>query len=202
MKYVALDIDGWLGGSCARYLSKAEKAIWSDIIVLGGKGKGRFGFVELDKGMGYTRQQLLAFCQCFTDEDITIFDDCVHKCVNGVPDGDFTDAPRLVLHPNNVYEIINWDTYQHSSYPKGLTEIEAKALKRSQVKPRLPIEADIDRAYGVTQTVKDNMDIARRVVHEDDIQKHGSLQKAKAKRDKKAKEKADSETGEIKEGGK
>jgi len=191
MKYVALDIDGWLGGTCARFLSKAEKAIWSDFIVLGGKGKGRFGFIELDKGMGYTRQQLLALCQCFTDEDVSTFNSCFDKCLNGATDGNFRDAPRLKLHPNNVYEIINWDNYQHSSYPKGLTELEAKALKSSKGSPaaRLPIDSEIDNAYRVTQTVKGNMPLASRIVHEADIQQHGSL--------KKAKEKADKDTGKL-----
>lgn len=131
MKYIALDIDGWLGGTCARFLTKAEKGIWSDLLVLGGKGKGRFGFIESDKGLGYSRNQLLAQCQCFTDEDIATFDSCLDKCLNGVTEGDFTDAPRLGLHPDNVYEIINWDKYQHSLYPKGLTEVEAKALKKT-----------------------------------------------------------------------
>lgn len=164
MKYVALDIDGWLGGSCARFLRKGEKAIWSDFIVLGGKGKGRFGFIELDKGMGYTRQQLLATCQCFSDKDIALFDACVDKCVNGVHEGDFADAPRLVLHPNNVYEIINWNTYQHSRYPKGLTEAEAKALKHNRPRPeQTPMGKEIGQASFIKHTLDEAIDTAMEV---------------------------------------
>lgn len=152
-----MDIEGWLGGTCARYLTKPEKAIWSDIIVLGGKGKGRFGFVELYKGAGYSRQQLLEQCQCYTLEDIATFDACIDKCVNGTTDGDYVDAPRLVLHPNNVYEIVNWDNYQHSDFPKGLTEEEAKALKRSKLKDEQP---DLGKKINRASYVKHLIDTA------------------------------------------
>lgn len=159
MKYIALDIDGWLGGTCARFLTKSEKAIWSDLIVLGGKGKGRFGFIELQKGVPYSRQQLLSICQCFTDEDIAIFDSCFHKCLNGTAEGDYIDAPRLEIHGDGIYEIINWDKYQHSDFPKGLTEEEAKALKKTQADTRRE-ETQLGKEINQGSFIKHTLDVA------------------------------------------
>jgi hypothetical protein len=175
LKYIALDIDGWLGGTCARFLTKSEKAIWSDLLVLGGKGKGRFGFIELDKGMPYSRQQLLSMCQCFTDEDINTFDSCLSKCINGTTEKDYTDAPRLIDH-NGIYEIMNWDKYQHSDYMQGFTEEEckeAKKQKRDEAKSKLPIERQLGSEFHTIEAVKNNPAVALETLNEMERIKEG-----------------------------
>lgn len=136
MKYIALDIEGWLSGTVARFLTKAEKAIWSNLITLGGKGKGRIGYIEFEKYIPYTRQQLLTLCECFIEDDIKSFDSCMYKCLNGInEDGRVVDMPRLIKDDYGSYEIINWDSYQHSDYPKGFTEDEAKQIKKAKITP-------------------------------------------------------------------
>lgn len=126
MRYIAIDIDSWLEGSMCQTLNKAEVGVWTFLLVLGGRGKGRFGFIELAKDIPYSRQKLLSLCNCYTDEDVQIFDSCMKKCLNGYGG----DDPRLLQHQSGVYEIINWDKYQSGLYPKGLTETEAKAFKK------------------------------------------------------------------------
>jgi hypothetical protein len=147
VKYIYINIEGWLGGTVFQYLTKAEVAIWSELVVLGGKGtNSRYGFVELSRNLPFSRSQLLTECNCFSDEDIATFDSCMDKCVNG-HDG---DAPRLILHPNGVIEIINWSTYQHPDFPKGYTPDEAKALKKERTAEKAAYKGE-----PISQTIYD-----------------------------------------------
>jgi hypothetical protein len=200
MKYIAIDINGWLNGTVCRFLSKAEKSIWSDLLVLGGAGDGRLGFVEAAKGIAYSRQELLSLCHCFTDEDILAFDSCLKKCCDGViKDGVTADEPRMKVE-NGIIEIVNWDTYQHSDYPKGYTEDEAKALKKKRKEAErstdnLEIDKELNSAFASADLTKKalqiNPHITRRVVTDFDKKKYGNASKAP---------KLDTDTGELKNG--
>lgn len=152
MKYVNLNIEGWLSGTVARYLSKSEKAVWSNLIVLGGKGKGRIGYIEFEKHVPYTRGQLLVLCDCYSEEDVMAFDSCFDKCIKGIDEGEVNlDKPRLVKDKYGCFEIINWDSYQNSGYPKGFTEDEIKEQRKNDKAERQqdkPVHTQIgDKAH-------------------------------------------------------
>lgn len=150
MKYVALDINGWLNGTVCRFLTKAEKSIWGDFIALGGDGEGRIGYIEEFKHVPYTRQALLTKTHCFTEEDIKAFDGCFKKCLEGVHIGDELDTARISIDEYGCIKIENWDTYQHSDYPQGYTEKEAKELKKAK-----SAERALHKIEPISQTIQD-----------------------------------------------
>lgn len=199
MKYIAIDINGWLNGTVCRFLSKAEKSIWSDLLVLGGAGDGRLGFVEAAKGIAYSRQELLALCHCFSTEDIACFDSCLKKCCEGIiKNGIVTDEPRIKID-NGIIEIVNWDSYQHSDYPKGYTEDEAKAMKKqrkdaTKSTDNLEIDKELNSAFAAADLTKKalqvNPHIARRVVTDYDKKMYGQADSAPT---------LDEDTGELKD---
>lgn len=180
MKYVSVDINGWLNGTVCRFLTKSEKAIWGDFIMLGGEGEGRFGYIEEFKGVPYTKTQLLAKTHCFTPEDIAAFDSCYTKCLDGVlVDSNEIDKARITLDENDCIRIENWNTYQHSDYPQGYTEDECRKMKKagreSKVADKIPIEQEVGVNFAAAKLAKQayelmaqanklNPDIAERTV--------------------------------------
>jgi hypothetical protein len=182
MLYVALNINGWLNGTICRFLTKAEKAIWGDFIALGGSGEGRIGYIEEFKHIPYNRAQLLDKTHCFTEDDIKAFDSCYRKCLEGVEIGGELDKARISLDEYGCIKIENWDTYQHSDYPQGYTEAEAKALKKqkrelAKATEGLQIDNELNSAQAASDLAKKalqvNPHIARRVVTDYDKKMYG-----------------------------
>jgi len=160
MKYVSININGWLNGTICRFLTKAEKAIWGDFIVCGGEGEGRIGYIEEFKHVPYPREALLAKTHCFTPEDIKAFDSCYQKCLDGVSIGGELDKARISIDEYGCIKIENWDTYQHSDYPQGYTEAECKEAKRLERETyregkKLPIEKEMGRDFAAAKMAKE-----------------------------------------------
>jgi hypothetical protein len=183
MQYIALHINGWLNGTVCRFLTKAEKAIWGDFCALGGSGEGRIGYIEEFKHLPYSREKLLEKTHCFSDEDIAAFDSCYKKCLEGVTIADELDKARISLDEYGCIKIENWNVYQHSDYPQGYTESEAKELKRlnksvkAKAKESIPLDTAINKEYKAKELAKQafalmaeatkiNPDIASKTVSE------------------------------------
>lgn len=203
MKYIAIDINGWLNGTVCRFLTKAEKSVWSDLIMLGGYGSGRFGYVEAAKGIAYTRSEILSLTHCFSEEDIAAFDSCIKKCVEGVTIEGVTDKARIEVDDKGIIHILNWHVYQHSDFPEGYTEAEAKELKRQREaekkakleenpkKDKTPTEKSIAAASYADSLIRQAEAIAPEAT--DKILSEKFVKRARGKN-------VDPETGEIKDG--
>jgi hypothetical protein len=164
MKYVAIDINGWLNGTVCRFLTKSEKAIWGDFIVLGGEGSGRIGYIEEFKYIPYSRERLLEKTHCYTEEDIASFDSCYRKCIDGVSvNNSEIDKARISVDEHGCIKIENWNTYQHSDYPQGLTEDECNEMKRAnreiaRESKKLPLEKKTGRDFAVVKMAKEGFE--------------------------------------------
>jgi hypothetical protein len=197
VKFIYVNIEGWLTGTIFQSMSKGEAAIWHEFNLLGGDGKGRYGYIEKVKGLGYTRQELLNKCNCFSNEDIALFDSCMKKCLEGIQLGSYFDEPRILAHPNGIYEIINWTKYQHPDYIKGCTEDEARELRRKKREATkstegLQVDNELNSAQAASDLAKKalqvNPHVARRVVTDYDKKMYGQADGAP---------KLDEDTGEL-----
>lgn len=184
MKYIYVNVEGWLTGTIFQSMTKGEGAIWHELCMIAGIGKGRYGYIEKAKGLGYERSELLNLCNCFSAEDINLFDSCIKKCVDGVQLGKFFDEPRMVVEDNGVYKILNWNKYQHPDYPQGYTEDEAKAIIKERRKARqatkgTQTEKELDAGYAAAEHAKKAMEInpviATRIVTDINKKIYGNL---------------------------
>jgi hypothetical protein len=165
--------------------------------MLGGYGSGRFGYVEAAKGIAYTRGEILSLTHCFSDEDIAAFDSCIKKCVEGVTIEGVTDNARIEIDERGIIHILNWHVYQHSDFPEGLTETEAKELKKQRDAEKkaktdqTPTEKGISAANYAKNLIKQAEKVAPEAT--DAILRDKFVQRSRGKN-------IDINTGKIKEG--
>jgi hypothetical protein len=101
-----LNIDGILTGTIVTDLTLAQQTMWFRLLGVAGKGHGRIGYVERAQGVGFSQEALLMELRCYTDEERDVAKGMLAVCTNGA-------EPRIIVHNDNVIEIIKWDKYQY-----------------------------------------------------------------------------------------
>jgi len=101
-----LNVDGVLTGTIVIDLTLAQQTMWFRLLCVASKGHGRIGYVERAEGVGFSNETLLMELRCCSDGDRKAANEMLDICKGGT-------EPRIIVHNDNVIEIIKWDKYQY-----------------------------------------------------------------------------------------
>jgi len=136
-------IEEWETGSIRVDMDSAERGFWLDMISKSLKGRVEGKICRDSKGeVGYSNEELAQDARV----PLSLVESTIAKRLKD---------KSIIIHPNNVIEIINIWKFQ--------SKLEKDEDGRKPRKPKTDLEKTTDRSYYVTNTLREAIEKARKV---------------------------------------